>query len=135
MRRLINIVENAQEYMTGECHVFAVAVHRALGYPFVLLVDEADAYAPGVPAVHHVYCDDGHGHLVDTRGAHDRTDVLAQWEATEHGEPSVLELDSEAELDKFCGEGWNVPLTSYSEQDVAAASEFATRAGIIPARA
>jgi hypothetical protein len=117
------------KYMDGECHVIAVALHRRTGSAFLLLCEDAGDYrndetGDPVPSVHHVYGDLQDGTLADIRGIHDRDDVVAQWEAMNDeagGTFRVVELDTEEELAAYVCDGWDLPLTTYSEDDVAAA--------------
>jgi hypothetical protein len=117
------------KYMDGECHVMAVALHRRTGSGFLLLCEDAGDYRDDetgdpVPSVHHVYLDLQDGGLADVRGMHDRDNVVAQWESMNDeadGTFRVVELDTEEELAACVCDGWNLSLTAYSEDDVAAA--------------
>lgn len=123
--------ENSR-YMEGECHVMAVALHRRTGSSFLLLCENTSDYrndetGDTVPSVHHVYADMQDGSLADVRGVHDRGDVVAQWKAMNDeagGGFHIVELDTEEELDEFIDDGWSLPLTAYSETDVASADTF-----------
>lgn len=119
--------ENSR-YMEGECHVMAAALHRRTGSSFLMLCEDTGDYRSDetgdtVPSVHHVYADLQDGRLADIRGVHDRGDIVAQWEAMndERGGFRILELDTEEELGEFIDDGWILPLTAYSDADVASA--------------
>lgn len=115
-----------KDYMQGECHVIAVALHRKTGSSFLLLCEDAGDYrdpetGDEVPSVHHVYADLQDGRLADIRGVRGRADVVAQWEAMNDevgGAFRIMELETEDELAAYVDDGWNLPLVAYSEADV-----------------
>jgi len=119
-----------EKYMEGECHVFAVALHRNLGTGFLLLCERSHDYRDAttgafVPSVHHVYAVREDGILFDIRGEYDPDDVTAQWlslgDDVRSNPFTVVRLNSENELARFVSEGWELPLTSYTDGDVAEA--------------
>jgi hypothetical protein len=111
------------DYMEGLCHVLAVAIHRERGTGFLLLVDDADLYPSGVPAVIHVYARPGDGTLIDAMGIHDEADTVAQWLDTESGECAVRILEDESELAEYVGPGFEHPLSDYADDDVERSSK------------
>lgn len=122
-----------EQYLQGSCHHLAVALHRAYGFGFMLLVDTAeDASYGGVPAVHHVLATDGAGFAVDVLGSRPCAEVQAQWEFSEEAlapncesTQQVLFLESEDALREYVGAGWDRPLSDYQDADVERAHEFA----------
>ena len=87
------------DYRAGGCHIFATALHRAYGFGYLLLVDEAETYPSGVSGVHHVYAVDAEGYAYDACGKHSVEDVVAQWSCSEDEsemEPGTERLDEES---------------------------------------
>ena len=124
-----------EQYLQGSCHHLAVALHRAYGFGFMLLVDTAeDASYGGVPAVHHVLATDGAGFAVDALGRRLCAEVQAQWEFSEEAlvqncesTQQVLCLESEEELQEYVGAGWDRPLSDYQDADIETALVFANQ--------
>mgnify|MGYP001340690210 CR=1 FL=1 len=114
-------------YMEGRCHAMAVALHRRFGASFLLLCENAGDYhdprtEQDVATVHHVYADFQNGNLVDIRGIHDRDDIRNQWEAmNDEGDGEtyhIVELETEEELAAYVGNGWELPLEPYDDEDI-----------------
>lgn len=124
---------NDRNYMEGHCHVMAVALHRQHGHGFLILAENSRDYRDDetgeyVPAVHHVYADPGDGRLVDVRGEHEADNICQQWLAQNddgrRAKMKVLRLKDESDLARFVDDGWNLPLTSYDDEDVSAALQY-----------
>jgi hypothetical protein len=116
------------DYMTGACHVLAVALHRAYGFKFLILTDKSERYRGGMPAVHHVYATDKNGYAYDYLGKHSAADVAKQWLYLEPGSwhrPGVVTKSTESGLRKFVSDDFNKPLFDYSDRDVHTALDTA----------
>ena len=118
-------------YMEGMCHVFALAIHRQLGLPFLLLLNKANGYPDEEsPGVHHVYVLDGQGSAYDFQGRHDADEVTTQWLHAEDPacRPGVLRLDDEECLRDYVETGrdrWDRSLAFYTEDDITRATKVA----------
>lgn len=127
------LTAKVHEYMTGKCHILAVALHREFGCGFLLLTNNApdQSYSVGVPAVLHVYADDGQGNLYDALGAHSCDNVIEQWRSEDEGsEPDVEFLDDEDELGNYVSDDFDAPLESYTDEDVEQALALAQELGL-----
>jgi len=118
------------DYMAGCCHVYASALHRALGFPFLVLLDKSERYPGGVHSVHHVYAVDRSGFAYDYLGRHSADEVTAQWlnPETPLSRPGVVRIASERGLGKYVEkskDGWDRPLSWYSAADVQQAMDAA----------
>ena len=103
-------------YTESACHVMAVALHREFDLSFLLLTRTGDDYAPGIPAVNHVYARDAEGNVYDVLGRHREADVVAQWK--DGLGASVRYVADEKKLGRFVGPGYDTPLFAYTEDDV-----------------
>lgn len=119
-------------YLEGDCHVMAVALHRNINTSFLLLCERSNDYRnpetkTPVPAVHHVYAARKDGAILDIRGEYDAANVKSQWLSLGDGRRTnpfyVIEVADEKALRHFVDDGWELPLTSYSEEDVNSAWE------------
>ena len=111
------------DYMAGQCHVFAIALHRRLGFEFLVLLDQNECYRGGVAAVHHVYAVDADGWAYDFLGRHSAEEVTAQWlfPETAMSRPAVEDVATERGLQKYVEktrDGWDRPLAFYGPEDV-----------------
>jgi hypothetical protein len=116
------------QQMAGLCHVFAIALHRAFGFKFLILTDKNEMYKGGVPAVHHVYAVDNQGNAYDFNGKHPASNITQQWLHIERGSwhrPGVVQVSTEKGLSKFVSDDWDKPLDSYTNQDVKNALDVA----------
>lgn len=112
------------DYLSGRCHVFAVALHRAYGFAFVVLTDKRERYKGGIPAVHHIYAVDDKGNAYDCGGVHKTAEIISQWLHVDTGSwhrPGVVRIATERGLQKYISDDWNRPLDSYTDADVRAA--------------
>lgn len=129
--------EEIDEFRNGSCHVFAAALHRMTGWPFVVVLDHGmpywidqeddDNYLPSVP---HVFCRDPEGHCWDVLGHRPYSDIeeeMTDWIYIESY--GTEELADEEELRTYVG-CWSEdvfgneierPLAPYQETDVEAA--------------
>ena len=117
--------------MAGMCHVFALALHEALDFSFLVLLNRIERF-PGdtTPSVQHVYALDGLGSAYDFLGRHDVGDVLAEWQriAIHPNRPDVAWLSSEKELREHVQSSrpiWDRPLAFYTKADVRHALQVA----------
>jgi len=109
-------------YMEGQCHIYAVALHRKFGHGFLMMCDMRYKYAPGVYETFHVYGDDG-SYLYDVSGKHIREDIISGWrDQSRHFD--VVELKTEQQFLRFVGDGDSLPLTRYKEESVQEAIRF-----------
>lgn len=127
-------------YCHGECHVFAVALHRLTGWPIHVVVDNDEHHWDSeeddddfLPVVVHVLCEDPDGNLWDVRGSRPRDSLYEEM----MGWTAIMDYDSstglsEDELRAYVGfwgdpDPIDRPLTSYTEDDVALATATAHR--------
>lgn len=109
------------DYMSGRCHVFAIALNRLFGFGFLVLTDKSERYPGGATSVHHVYAIDRAGNAYDSRGKHDAADIIAQWKNADAGSrhrPGVVTIATKAGLRKYVAshaDDWSRPLDAYSE--------------------
>lgn len=120
---------NIDRYMNGECHVFATALHRELGFSYLILVDESELYGDFIPAINHVYAVDGEGNAYDATGRHDVEEVIEGWfDNNVRYQPNIDEIDSEYDLQKYIektADGFQKPLSRYDDNDVSIALDLA----------
>ncbi|HRJ02345.1 MAG TPA: hypothetical protein PKV67_16480 [Hyphomonas sp.] len=131
------------QYTTGECHVFAVALHRRFGWPMLAVLDYGEPYWENsedpedfIPAVCHVFAIDPDGQAWDVMGIRKREDVREEVESWCSISDYVTEhLSIEDELAPYVGE-WgedgegnliDQPLHAFTEKDVEEATEKAFR--------
>lgn len=122
-------------YTDGECHVFAICLHRMTGWSIEMIIDEGNAYWVDpdnetnlVPSVIHAYCVDEQSRLWDVRGCRDRSCLkseLAFWYATEKCSSRRPLIESDligfVSRDGCVDEEHRFPLSHYSEADIAEA--------------
>jgi hypothetical protein len=134
-----------EQYRQGECHVFAVALHRAFGWAILVVLDEGEIYWQDpndadnyIPSVVHAYAVDPAGTAWDIAGARPESEVAhetARWvHIQRYGSD---ECDSEGEIKVYVGswsdeesaapESIDRPLADYGERDVAEAAAVADR--------
>lgn len=135
--------DDIDQYTTGECHVFAVALHRRFGWPMMTVLDYGEPYWENpedsedfIPAVCHVFAIDPDGHAWDVMGVRKREDVREEVESWCSISDYVAEyLSVEDELAPYVGvwgedEEGNLidrPLHAFTEKDVEEATEKAFR--------
>lgn len=130
--------DQISRYSTGECHVFALAMHRRFGWPILVVTNPNEPYwvdpvddDNSIPSVLHVYALDDAGRAWDIRGW--RMFVEVEGEIHKWLCPSAYDsftLHSEDELRVYVG-AWGEtagevverPLFSYSDQDLAEADQ------------
>lgn len=123
-------------YTNGECHVFAAALHRKTGWPFLMVLD---AYGSPwgndeqfLPNVVHVFCLDPNGNAWDIKGARPYSDVyqeMIDWIPVNEYEDE--HIPSESELSKYIqfeDDGSERPLASYGEKCIGRAQEVMEQA-------
>lgn len=127
-------------YLCGSCHVFAAALHRAFGWPFLVMTDpdlawwtdptDADNF---IPAVVHVYALDPNGEAWDILGHRPAGSVVAELSARH---PDVERFDEDVVcqltelgmyVDGLGGEDIDRPLHRIEHSDVDTALETALR--------
>lgn len=132
-----------EQYTSGECHVFAVALHRLFGWPMCAVLDNGELYWEDpeytdnfIRSAVHVFATDPAGNAWDVMGVRKREDICEEvdtWARVLY--PMLEDLFSELDLATYVGEwGEDVygdpidrPLDSYTEEDVQEASEKALR--------
>lgn len=98
--------EEARNYVDGECHFFALAIHKLTGlFPGYV----ADCSRDGTPIIGHVVVMLPDGTVADAEGVWRPDDLLAHWEATDiiPTSPEDIEVhlaDSEESLSDYCRE-------------------------------
>lgn len=121
---------STKKLMEGSCHFLAVALHREFGYKIVLLADQSEKSMYGdLPAIHHAISVDKEGFAIDAIGRHPLEDITHQW-AEENGNHEnsksiIITLETEEDILKYAGSGWNKPLTEYSDSDILDALNYA----------
>lgn len=129
-------------WRTGECHVFAVALHRRFGWPIHLVLDADETYWEDpadadntIPAVVHAFALDREGNAWDIAGCRPEDLVGADLEGWVHvGTRDSDTCTSETALRTWVGcwsedgdEPVDRPLAEYTEADVAEADDVALR--------
>jgi hypothetical protein len=135
--------DDIEQYTRGECHVFAVALHRILGWQMLAVLDYGEMYWEDpedpdnfIPAVCHIFAVDPDGHAWDVMGVRKYEDVRDEVESwCSIFEYVSEEICSELDLAMYVGE-WGEdadgdpvdrPLHAFSEADVQEAIEKALR--------
>lgn len=135
--------DDIEQYTRGECHVFAVALHRMFGWQMLACLDYGDPFwvDPSDPdnfisSVNHVYAIDSDGNAWDVMGVRKYGDVRAEVESWCSISDYVSEeLYSELDLAMYVGE-WGEdasgdpidrPLDAFTEACVQEATETALR--------
>lgn len=135
--------DDLEQYTAGECHVFAVALHRHFGWPMLAVLDYGEPYWENpedpddfIPAACHVFAVDPDGQAWDVMGIRKSEDVREEVESWCSISAYVAEhLSLEDELAPYVGE-WGEdedgnlidrPLQAYTEADVQEALEKAFR--------
>jgi hypothetical protein len=115
-----------RRYLSGRCHLFALALHRAYGWQMLALLDKSERYAAGVFAVNHVYALDTKGGAWDALGRHSAKEVRANWMHREFPQqkPGCVAINDEDDLRAYVeatATGWSRPLSWYNDAQVARA--------------
>ena len=135
--------DDIEQYTSGECHVFAVVLHRMLGWQMLACLDYGETYwaDPSDPdnfisSVNHIFAIDPEGNAWDVMGARKYEDIRAEVESWCSISDYVSEeLCSELDLAMYVGE-WGEdesgdpidrPLHAFTEADVQEATEKALR--------
>lgn len=135
--------EDIEQYTSGECHVFAVALHRMLGWQMCAVLDYGEPYWEDpvdpdnfIPAVCHVFAVDPDGRAWDVMGIRKREGIREEVESWCSISDYVSEeICSELDLAMYVGE-WGEdesgdpierPLHAFTEADVQEATEKALR--------
>ena len=69
---------NLENYLHGECHLFALALHQVFGYEMVFVFDEMDSEVETEVLIH-AYCKNGE-HCVDARGVFEEKNALDDYD-------------------------------------------------------
>lgn len=127
-----------EPYVSGQCHVLAVALHRHLGWSMVAVISEESLFWEdpddpdnGIPEVIHVYAVDSQNQAWDIRGARPAEQIrsdAAEWFVLSEEDLSTDWLRGENELTVYVGTGvdehgneFDRPLFTYTDEDVAQA--------------
>lgn len=126
-----------EQYCYGQCHMFAVALHRLTGWPIHLVLDDDEKHwiDPNdddnwIPATVHAFCIDDQDRFWDVKGIRGRNEVYAELTSW----VNIADYRSETLWDEEClkaytgcwaddGEPIDRPLSAYNDLDV----EEATR--------
>lgn len=127
-------------YAMGSCHAFAVALHRRLGFGFLVVTDPGSPYWEDeadadnfVPSVTHVLAVDADGTAWDVLGARPADAAEAECRAR-HCDVQCSDTDAfpaeeglSTYVDGMVGDGADRPLHALSDADVDEAWECAVR--------
>lgn len=130
-----------ETYGAGQCHVFAVALHRMFGWQIEVIRDdeerwwEDDADSDNfIPAVVHVYAIDDLDNAWDIRGVRPSPQVHDECQELYHvGATSGDTCRGEGEISTYVdsleenGDQIELPLGSYTQQDIDQACRVAVR--------
>lgn len=67
-----------EDYLYGDCHIFAQALHQVFGYQMHLAIDKFDLELETDVLVH-AYCTNGN-HAIDARGVIAEADILEAYD-------------------------------------------------------
>jgi len=118
--------ESIRYYLRGNCALLAVEIHRAAGWPLIMLSSEASKNSPhhyNDTRMVHVMTRRPDGYLVDIGGAITDQQALGDWQGT-YPDVQVEEI-SEADLLSLIGAGDG--LSMYSRLERAVTRDFAAR--------
>lgn len=87
-------------YLHGDCHIFALALHKVFGYQIKLAIDEYDIELEE-PVLVHAFCYEGES-VIDARGVSGKADVL---EPFDYSDVVFREVES-ADVEKMMTEGF-----------------------------
>lgn len=140
------IPSNAQpdeidRYCYGECHVFAVALHRLTGWPIHLVLDDDEKYWVDpddddnwIPATVHAFCVDDQDRFWDIKGIRGRNEVYAEltsWvNIGDYRSETIWDEDGLKTYTGFWadeGEPIDRPLSSYNDFDIEEATKTLER--------
>lgn len=68
-------------YLHGDCHIFALALHKVFGYKMKLAIDEYDIELEE-PVLIHAYCYEGE-YVIDARGVSGKDEALEPFDYSE----------------------------------------------------
>lgn len=127
-------------YCHGECHVFAVALHRLTGWSMHVVVDNDEHHWTSdeddddfIPVVVHVLCEDEAGNYWDVRGSRPLNSLYEEmmgWSSImDYGSTTAWSEDDLKTYVGFWGDPEPIdrPLNAYDEDDIQKAMEAARR--------
>lgn len=119
------------EYSNGECHVLALAMHRKLGWPLLVMCEEGrpfwqDPQNPGraVPVVRHVYALSPDGLAWDIRGSMRQEDIPEDMQENFGVRSAAVLVEKEAGMALYVDgmgkryQGWQRPLMAFTKEDI-----------------
>lgn len=133
-------IEGVTEYyMQGSCHELALALHKNLGWPMLVVEHHGEPYWEDeedpdnyIPTVLHVYAIDPAGNAWDIKGIRHELEVIKESSEEFGTNPQDLSteiVNNEGELRFYVGydeeTGIDKPLTDYNEEDISLAFEIA----------
>jgi hypothetical protein len=132
-----------RQYTCGECHIFALALHRKFGWRIHLVLDNDEPYWIDdsdihnfIPAVVHAYALDENDMAWDVCGRRTLSHVHAEANEKWHiGDYDSTQIHSEEELKHYVGcwkgnfdeDEIDRPLAEYNDEDVRSAELVAMR--------
>jgi len=116
-------------YLSGYCHVLALALHDLSGFPIVLLRDRRMKGRDGAAGVLHVFVEAPDSCCYDIDGLTSRARMLADTKA----KSPVFQAIARDELAAFVGEYGH--LVRYDEEDVTCARGVAVSLGLLGSHA
>lgn len=134
--------EDIEQYTQGYCHILAVALHRELGWQIEVVRQDdeiwwEDEHDPDncIQAVLHVYAIDPSNQAWDIRGVRPEGDIPSEIKGEYHTDQiSSDTCRNEGELATYvgtmeddAGQEVELPLWSYTEQDINSAWQVAQR--------
>lgn len=69
-----------ENYLHGDCHIFAQALHEVFGYRIQVAMDECDLELEE-PVLIHAYCYKGNA-IIDARGVSEKSEALEPFDYT-----------------------------------------------------
>ncbi len=130
-------------YTTGSCHWLALALHRQLGWPMLVVADYSETYwedpndeETSIPSIVHVYAVSPEGEAWDVFGSRNiatiRDEAEERWHVGSYGDLYAADEAALVEYVGCWGEDSNGdpidrPLPEYSEADINEARDVALR--------
>lgn len=140
---------DVERYTTGECHVFALALHELTGWKILAVLDEGERHWENpddddnyIPAVCHIFCVDENNIAWDVRGRRPLDDVRNEMEEWLHIQDYSCDIltSSDALVELYVDDVNDIevdrPLAPYTYSDVvdakSVAQEILDQLSIIP---
>ena len=89
---------NQEDYLYGDCHIFAQALHEVFGYQMKLAIDEFDLELEKEVLVH-AFCYVGN-QIIDARGVSNATETLEPYDYNEVTFRKIEQADLEGMMEE-----------------------------------